>query len=162
MTKEHEPVTEQRPVIKKPEVIPPDYARINYFGEKIALPKLKNIEPLVGGNISNELINSYWIKLSNSGFSDVLKRALEIKENLLLNDWGYYLLLSDIASETFPNNHNSQNLLVWFLLNKSGYKARIVRTEKSIFLSIPSKSVFYGISFVNGADESEKSYLVCR
>ena len=154
------PEVEVKPVpIKHPEVVPPDYERINYFGEEVALPKLKNIEPIASGNISNELISNYWIKLSNSGFKDVLKRALEIKENLILNDWGYYLLLSDIASETFPGNLNSQNMLVWFLLNKSGYKARIVRTETSIFLSIPSKSTFYGVSFVNGADASEKSYL---
>lgn len=147
-------------IIEKPKLNPADYCRITFYNEDVVLPKLKKLSPFNSSGITNELIQDYWVKLSNSGYVDVLKRAGEIKRELQLNDWGYYLLLHDIIVETFKNDKNSQSLLLWFLLNKSGYKARIVRTEKEIYLAIPSRSVFFGTPYVNGAEENEKSYLV--
>lgn len=140
--------------------LPKDYLKIDFFGEELALPKMKNFNPGSCDKVNPELIDNYWSAISGSNYKDLILRSKEIQNELKLNGWGYYKLLGIIANNIAPNDPNSQNLFVWFLLNKSGYKARIVRTDDQVILSIPSRNQFYGVSFVAGSDEEEKSFLL--
>jgi hypothetical protein len=106
----------------------------------------------------NEKIREYWLILCKSDYSSLIRQLLNYKEQLNLNDWGYYLLIRELATKLHPNSDNSSTLLTWFLLNKSKYKARIGYHDNKIGLLLPALNEIYNVPYY--IFKGEKYYSV--
>lgn len=121
----------------------------NFYGEVIFVRYDKEtIKYIPADKINEKLISVYWSKTAETKYFDLLERLLYYKTNLNLNDWGYYLLVKHVSEKIIPESENASNLFTWFLLNKSGYKAKVGYTDKKIYLMLPTESELYGIPYL--------------
>lgn len=100
-------------------------------------------------NINEETISSFWEALSQTNYNHLLNQLLEEKQLMQLNDWGYYLLIQHIANDIYPDNKNGAEMLVWILLNRSGYRAKIAYADNQVSLLIPSVQTIYFKKYLN-------------
>ena len=81
-------------------------------------PLLKEIQ--LSDPVNEKSISDFWAVLSCSNYQDLLEQSLKIKNKMKLNDWGYGLLVHQIAQELYPDSEKEQKLWDWFTLSKSG------------------------------------------
>ena len=121
--------------------------QFNFFGSEVYLrydPKMKTI---IDAPIDNNAISSYWAAMARSDFDLLLGQTFQYRNELLLNDWGYYVFLDRVGAEVVGNNNNEKNLFVWFMLSKSGYETKVGYRKDKIFLFMPATTNLYGLSF---------------
>jgi hypothetical protein len=109
-------------------------------------------------NPNEKEISKLFDKFSKTNYNSFLEQLFEYAELMNLNDWGYYLLLKNTAATLSPNDENTQRLFTWFLLIRSGYKAKIAYYENEVFLLLPIINQVYSMNFftLNGT----KFYLM--
>jgi len=100
----------------------------------------KSINIQIVNKISEKSISDYWEKASKSDYSSLVEQLMLEKSNLNLNDWGYYLLVKDVASQIQKDNNS---LLTWFLLIRSGYKVKIGYKNNQTFIMLPSINTLF-------------------
>jgi len=66
---------------------------------------------------------------------------------LQLNDWAYAALIHKLAAGINNNRRNESALLSWFLLAKSGYRARIAYNNTSIYLLVPAEQEMFEVAY---------------
>lgn len=96
--------------------------------------------------INEEAIASTWELMSNTNYGDFIGQLNTYKNEMNLNDWGYYLLVKNSA-KAISSNENVQLFLEWFILTKSNYKARLAFKESKLYLLLPSTNNIYGMPF---------------
>ena len=140
-----------KPVIVKPVPVvklPKGQAiKINYYGQTLRFtydPKLK-----VGmySSIDAHAMSRHWSSLSQGDYEALLSQINDQREPLSLNDWGYALLINEIAREIYPGQSNEQALFGWFMLIKAGYQARIAYDSSRVYLLLPSRQQLFGASY---------------
>lgn len=158
------PVAVTPPIIKVPPIEPPPKPvivkpipvvklpkgktiQVNYFGQTLRFtydPKLK-----VGmySSIDANAMSRHWSSLSQGDYDALLKQINDQRQPLNLNDWGYALLINEIAKEIYPGQTNEQALFGWFMLIKGGYQARIAYDSSRVYLLLPSRQQLFGASF---------------
>ncbi len=70
------------------------------------------------------------------------------KTEMNLNDWAYYSLLQQFAQALYPDSQVGEDLLVWDLLTRSGFKSRIAYANNNVSLLVPSNIRFYSKNFI--------------
>ena len=152
------------PAIVKPEpvVIPPQpdkpapvtveiqkgsRARIDYFGTGVSFyydPKLKQS---LSARLNETAVSNFWSELSRADYEPLLSQLDKQADALLLNDWGYALLVHKLSAAIYPSSSNRQALLTWFILTKAGYRSRIAYSENKVYLLMPSRHQLYDTPF---------------
>jgi hypothetical protein len=74
-----------------------------------------------------------------------------------LNDWGFCLLINQIAKGLYPDSENKRNLFIWFMLAKSGYDAKVGYDKNEVVLLLPSVHVIYRTPYLTMG--GEKYYI---
>jgi hypothetical protein len=82
------------------------------------------------------------------------------KEQMNLNDWGYCLLLNKLANDIYGTSKDEKNLFLWFMLNKSGYKAKVGLINSNVHLFIPAANRLYGLQYFTLKKDNERLYVV--
>lgn len=100
-----------------------------------------------GKVIDSKNISTHWRELRKTNYEQAIKQLSKYKEPLQLNDWGYALLVNSLAKVIYPKNKNEQNLFTWFILLKSGYKARIAYDNAGIYMLFPTEQKIYGTPY---------------
>ena len=137
----------EKPVITKPEPIirlpAGKKIKLDFYGQSLAFsydPKLK-VRPL---NVINEdAMSRHWSALSLADYDSIIKQLQAMRKPLELNDWAYALLINDVAKGIYPRQKNERTLLIWFLLVKEGYSARIAYDSNRVYLLLPSEQQLY-------------------
>ncbi len=101
------------------------------------------------GEIDEEAISSIFNQLSTTNYNNLLEQLFGYTELMNLNDWGYYMLIKSTSESLSSNNQNMQKVFTWFLLIRSGYKAKIAYYENDVFLLLPFRNQVYGVNFFN-------------
>lgn len=141
------------PVIKQPIVAPvvaPPEGRpldINFFGRHIRFTIDDRLQQNLAGGINKESIADYWSALSRTDYEDLLKQLQAQKASLQLTDWAYAAMVHELAMAINKNRRNESVLLSWFLLTKTGYRARVAYNSASIFLLVPSKQELFDVPY---------------
>ncbi|MCG8531336.1 MAG: hypothetical protein MI749_11790, partial [Desulfovibrionales bacterium] len=108
--------------------------------------------------MGNRSIGRAWEKMAQSDFPSLMAQLGQTKRELHLNDWGYFMLLHGLADEILPHGGNEKHVLVWFLMNKSGYDTKIgYRNERPLLLVAVSERVF-GVPFLS--QNGKRYYLL--
>ena len=119
-----------------------------FFGFRIILDydqKMKFDPPKI---INPEAISEIWDKLSRANYTDLVIQMEEYKTTLNLNDWAYYLMIQEFAQTVYPESKNGEDLLVWNLMTRLGYKTRIAYANNNLSLLVPSYHTVYSKSFL--------------
>lgn len=118
----------------------------------------------------NSGIPNAWEDISHSDYYALVNQFGMVAERMQLNDWGYYSLVKKFAARLFPKQPNKQVLFSCFVLNKSGYVAKIGFSKEELYLLLSSRQEifekpylhiesrrFYAFSFVPNKKASNPS-----
>jgi hypothetical protein len=143
------------PVIKNKElekkVFEEKDINLNFFGTQVELNidsviKTANYYPK-----NQHGINNFFDILASSDYKYFIQDIQKIANQLNLNAWGTYLLVKDISESVLSNDDNSK-LLIWFILNKMGYKVKVGLSATHIILMHYSKKNIYSKPFYKFSD----------
>ena len=147
-------VTVPRPVIVKAPVVAPvvvapkgKQLTINFYGKPLRFYYDGALRKRLSSNINKDSVSAYWSSLSRTDYDDLLKQLDAQKISLQLNDWAYASLVHKLAAGVNNNRQNESALLSWFLLAKSGFKARIAYSKSSVYLLVPSEQELFEVSY---------------
>lgn len=146
-------VTIPEPVFTKPVVVPLVVAPkgrpvgIDFYGRELSFYYDDHLKHRLNSPINKDVISLYWSRLSRADYENLLKQLQLQKKSLQLNDWAYASLISKLTLKINNNQRNESVLLSWFLLAKSGYRARIAYTSASIYLLVPSEQEMFEVSY---------------
>ncbi|MDP8201586.1 MAG: hypothetical protein P9M11_05540 [Candidatus Tenebribacter burtonii] len=121
---------------------------INYLGLPLEFNYQQNIDIQLQSPINEKSIADFWYSISNIDHTTFFAQTSDYREQLRLNDWGYCLLLNEITNEVSGGSQNLSRLLLWFMLTKSGYEAKVGFAEDNVYLLLPCKNTIYGVSYV--------------
>lgn len=128
------------PIVKKTEEVNFEKRKIDFdfFGSEIETNCDTRL--IISGKTSwsPEAISDSWTELSKANYNHIIEQFHYYQQVLNLNDWAYYLLVSNFSKQLYPSDQDMQNLLSWFLLSRSGYKTRIAFDNDKLYLLLSS------------------------
>jgi hypothetical protein len=120
---------------------------IDFYGKPVSFYYDARLKNRLNTRVDAEAISHYWSLLSQAGYEDLLAQLNAQKKSLQLNDWAYASLIHKLAAKINNGGRNEGALLSWFLLAKSGYKARIAYSDTTVFLLVPAKQEMFEVSY---------------
>jgi hypothetical protein len=150
------PVSKEKPTARlnplltkiEPENFLKSDLELTFYGAKVLLDYDKALVIPAPKPVTEDGIGLYWTKACKTNFTALVNQLLQYKSLLGLNDWGYYLLVKQTASKITLPDPNSRNLLTWFLLTRSGYKAKISYAGDQTSIIIPTGQIIYGLDYL--------------
>ena len=100
---------------------------LHYFGTKVQVHEYGG-EPIRLSTLEPENIAKAWNRLSDGSCDALLADCLRSKQTLALSDWGYLMLLQQVANTIAKGNEAV--LLEHWLLAQSGYSSRMAVSGK--------------------------------
>ena len=70
-----------------------------------------------------------WTAMSSGTYDALLYDCNEIREDLALCDWAYWLFVEDVAEKIYGSTNESAMLKAW-LMNQSGFRMKLGRSEE--------------------------------
>ncbi len=120
---------------------------IDFFGRRLGFYYDAGLQQTLASTIDKNAVSNYWSALSRAEYEDLLKQLNAQKKSLQLNDWAYALLVHKLAMAINNNRRNEGALLSWFLLAKSGYRARVAYDRSAIYLLVPSEQEMFEVVY---------------
>ncbi len=143
-----------KPVLTKKPVPAPVVVRekgksinIEFYGRQLPFYYDGRLKQRLSSMINKDAVSKYWSDLSKADYEDLLYQLTTQKKSLQLNDWAFASLINKLAAAINNSQRNETTLLSWFLLAKSGYKARIAYNRTSVYLLVPSKHELFEVSY---------------
>jgi hypothetical protein len=137
-----------RIVKPEPESFPTFDKEFDFYGFPIEFDYDENMAKIrLSGNPDEEAIGNIFSELSATNYNDLLSSFYEYADVLNLNDWGYYRLLSDASAKIVGPDENTQKLFTWFLMIRSGYKAKVAYYGNEVFLLLPFHNQVYDVKY---------------
>ncbi len=112
------------------------------------------------GAIDKWFVATYWENVTKTDYEPLITQLYDFRTQMKLNDWGYGILLKDVAVEIYGENSNLVHLFTWFMLLKSGYEAKVGLSSRDIVLLLPSSSELFGIPYYTFSDLNHKYYTI--
>ena len=147
-------VTVPEPVVIKaptpaPLVVAPKGRSLNidFFGRPLRFYYDAGLKQALVLPIDKNAVSNYWSSLSRTDYDSLLKQLEAQKKSLQLNDWAYASLIYKLAVGINNSRRNESVLLSWFLLAKSGYRARVAYDKNAIYLLVPSEQEMFEIVY---------------
>ena len=131
--------------------------QIFFYGTKLDFPLIQSSLPQLKAN-SNSGIASFFHQAADSEEISLYVHDIYDKSNKLkLNGWGTLKLIQTIADELY-SDVKDQIVFTWFLLIKTGYKAKVAYVDNEIFLLCNFDVPLYNNKYCE--IKSEKFYIV--
>lgn len=144
-----EPVATKRPLPKPIERPKVQRFSFTFLDVPLQLDYKKDFNLELSAPINNKTVSRAWETLSGSpGYKNMVGQLVTLRGEMALNDWGWIQLVQSFARQLLPDSENKQILLIWFILNKSGYDARTAYSQNTIYLLFPSSNRIYGNSYI--------------
>jgi len=128
----------------------------HFFGTPVIIDHQTDFFDFENSTPSPDYFADFWGEVSEKDYRMILNGLLSYRKKLGLNDFGYYLLIQQFARANVGEG-NIDELITWFLLTKSKFKARIGYNDDRIFLMLPSKQKVFGTSFFK---DGSRTYYV--
>jgi len=132
---------------------------LSYYGAELQVPFNPQLSISMGGEITGNAIADFWKEFSSREHKELIRYFVELKKSLGLNDFGYARLIYQTASGKYASE-NERVLFTWFVLNKSGYRARVAYLNKDVFLLLQSDNQVYGVTFFIDLATKKKFYMI--
>ena len=143
------PVPETKPVKPAPVVSLPKGSKLDivFYGHNLKFTYDPKLKVKLALRISANAMSDHWSALSKADYESLIKQIDAQKEPLQLNDWGYTLLVHEIAKGIYPRQANEQALFTWFVMTKAGYKARIAYDSRRAYLLMPAQQQLFAAPY---------------
>lgn len=144
----------ETPQFVKPRIVKPEPPKTDtrqadfiYYG----LPVVLDYDPAiaradVATPINENAVADYFDRMSQTNYNQLLSQIYEYSGMMNLNDWGTYMLIKKMAAQ-LTADVNSQRLLTWYLMLRSGYKAKVAFADNQIFLLLPISNQVYDVNY---------------
>lgn len=101
------------------------------------------------GDLSESSVHSFYKKMNESNYQNLISALLNYKEKYKLNDWLYYQLIRKTAQQLSPKavNYHRYTLYKWFLMCKSGFDAKIAIGNNQLVFYIKNEEDISDIPF---------------
>jgi len=119
----------------------------DYFGIPVSMAIDEGFWKPFRYKMNNKGISKRWKEFSKLDYKKMISKVKYIKDELRLNDWGYGLLLQEIAEYVYPNSQLDQNLFLWFVFTKSGYATKVGYNDDGVYLLTPSSNTLFSVRF---------------
>jgi hypothetical protein len=143
---------------------PQSTVKAELFGTVVAVKRSSSsasIKSLTG--VSEKEVAEYWNQLSNQPHKEWTGELQRLTSELSLNDWGMYLLINKLFEVYFPRGTaNEQVVFAVFMLNQSGYRAKIGRNQSELvpLIAFANKvNYMYFFRYGEGVNEIKYSAL---
>jgi hypothetical protein len=141
--------------VKNPVVID-----LDFYGVNKEVKISKDLKIKLNDDPDGESISEFWGEMASKNFADFLIQTNYYKEQMNLNDWGYCLLLNNLANHIYDDAKNEKNLFIWFMLNKSGYIAKVGLIDDDVYLFLATSNKLYGVPYFTTENKYERLYVV--
>ena len=115
-----------------------------------------NVPNTYGGmrldGFSERAIAKFWEDLADGGCDEYVGQCIVQREQMALNDWATYDMVTRLAMEVFPKHYAEQTVFAVFLLNQLGLDAKIGRTNTQLLLLVPTETKMYGRPYIACGD----------
>jgi hypothetical protein len=128
-------------------------AQISYFGIPLTFYYDTGFKRALPGSLNETAVSNFWSDLSKADYDPLLDQLTSQKQALQLNDWGYAVLVNNLAVQIYPTSKNRQALFTWFIMSKAGYRARIAYDDRNAYLLVPSKQQIFEVPYFTFDDE---------
>ncbi|GHT32016.1 hypothetical protein AGMMS49574_14780 [Bacteroidia bacterium] len=126
--------------------------KLSYFDTPIEISKFEGFgRRLV--NVQEKQIASFWRQLSHTPYQQLIQELLDVKEEMYLNDWGFYQLILQVSDVYYlPVQVNEKTVFSIFILNQTGYRAKIGRVGNTLISLLAFQTEVYGKPFLHLPD----------
>lgn len=131
----------------------PVAAQVTFYQSSQKFSYNPSLKVTVSGEVNNEYFAAYWQEMSKQDFKSVIAQAEKVKKAMRLNDWAYCMLMHEYSKAVYPNDKNFRALFTWYMLVKSGYRARAAYRGSEIFLLLATRNKLFGLPYFGGNDE---------
>lgn len=137
----------------------PVVATLNLYETNIQFMYPLDIKIDIENELNNQVVGKFWEELSSKQYEGLVEQALAYKKSMKLNDWGYIQLIKKIVEQVYPESGNTKQLYIWFLLTKSGYKAKTGIINNKAYILIASMNKIFGVPYLNTSANSLRMYI---
>ncbi|MDE6006201.1 MAG: hypothetical protein K2G67_01425 [Muribaculaceae bacterium] len=137
----------EKPVKPTPRPNPGPEITFSFYGNEYSVPFSNELRISLRGIDENSVADA-WSRLLGNKSVELVRKCVELRDQLRLPDWGYAQLIEKIGDAAFPGKKSESNLLQMFLLTQSGYKVRIGRINNRIIMLMPFKETLYNYTFI--------------
>lgn len=120
---------------------------IDFYGRMIRFYYDTGLKKSLGARVNKDSISDYWSAMSRTDYDALLSQLESQKSSLKLNDWAYASLVNQLAKGINNSRSKETALLSWFLLSKSGYRARVAYNDNDVYLLVPSRHAMFEVSY---------------
>ena len=139
-----------------PTALPPQIASpaknqkvFEFYGNRMAAPYPAVWQGnLASGQFSAEVLSAAWSTLATADYQASMDYLAQRKASMHLDDWSYFALLRAYASAIQPHSVTQQNLLIWFLMIKSGYDVRSAYMGNDLYIFVAAAQQVYGSKYI--------------
>jgi hypothetical protein len=132
------------PIVQLP---PGRTLNIEFFGQQLSFSYDPKLQVRLASQLNENAMSSYWSALSKANYESLLKQINAQRKPLNLNDWGYALLVNEVARGVNPGRNSEQSMFTWYMLIKAGYQARIAYDSRRVFLLLPSRQQLFAAPY---------------
>lgn len=122
---------------------------IDFFKEPFVFDKSTISQIQIQGETNESSINTFYRDIQSEGYYRLVDQLKTFKTQKSLNDWLYYQLIRQVSETISPkaDNYHRYTLYKWFLMNKSGYDARLAVGDGQVIFYIKNKEDISDIPF---------------
>ena len=114
---------------------------IDFFKEPFIFDKSKTPQIQIQGETEESTILKFYNTIDSENYNALISDLNDFKAKKKLNDWLYYQLVRQVSEAISPkaDNYHRYTLYKWYLMNKSGYDARLAVGDGQIIFYIKNK-----------------------
>lgn len=129
---------------------------IDFFGTKISINIPQSMTKATFEPKNQADVIKFFDTMAKSQYQEFLDKLKEISSKLSLNDWGVYMLVSNLSNKVYSDKDSSK-LFRWFILNKLGYGVKVGISNSKIILMHYAKNIYNAPSYTF---EDKKYYIL--
>ncbi|MDH6341585.1 hypothetical protein M2480_000958 [Parabacteroides sp. PFB2-12] len=135
---------------KKESYSPP--LHFTFLGTPIEIQRYEGFD-VTFSNIDEKQIAAYWGQLSRSSYPYFIHEAIQLREEMHLNDWAFYQLILQMTDAYFPQKSvNEKTAFTVFIMGQIGYRIKLGRIDDRLVSLIAFQTEVYGRHFVSFLD----------
>ena len=130
----------------------------DFFGSQEIINVWPDIKPRFTLVSENAIVDFYTsLSKNNQYWGQYLSQLAKLQEKYMLNDWGFYQLAKHAAYSLY-DEPNEQRLFCWYLLLKSGYRAKLGYNDAEVYILLPASNKLFSVPYF--IESGEVYYLV--